>query len=74
MTGNLYICIMMRFRICKPYQIRVVISKMIWARHMARMEEKINAWKVLVKQPEVKRQFGKLRAGGKILLKRTLRK
>jgi hypothetical protein len=65
---------MRRFMVCKLYQIRVVISKMRWARHVARIEEKINAQKILARKPEVKRQLEKLRAGGKMLLKRTLRK
>jgi hypothetical protein len=64
---------MRRFMVCAPYQIRVVISKMRWARHVARMEEKINARKVLVRKPEVKRQLGKTARRWKHIIKKDFK-
>jgi hypothetical protein len=45
-----------------PSIIRIIKSrKMRWARHVARMEEKGNAYRLLVGKPEGRRQLGRSR-------------
>jgi hypothetical protein len=47
-----------------PNKIRMIKSRrMIWARHVARMGEKRNAYRILVGKPEGKRPLGRLRSG-----------
>jgi hypothetical protein len=43
--------------------------RMRWAGHVAGMEEMRNAHKILVQKPEGKRQLGRPRCDGRIILK-----
>jgi hypothetical protein len=53
-----------------PSITRIIKSKrMIWAEHVARMGEKRNAYRILVGEPKGKRPLGRLRVGGRIILK-----
>jgi hypothetical protein len=47
---------------CSPSIIRIIKSRrMRWARHVARMGEKMNACRILVGKPEEKRPLGRPR-------------
>jgi hypothetical protein len=57
---------------CSPSIIRMMKSRRVrWAGHVARMEEKRNAYRVLVGKPEEKRPLGRPRRG-RITLKWVL--
>jgi hypothetical protein len=56
-----------------PNIVRVIKSTRIrWARHMARMEERKNIYRVLVGRPKVRDDREDLGVGGRITLIRTL--
>jgi hypothetical protein len=44
-----------------PNIIRIIKRRMRWARHVAQMGEKRNAYRLLVRKPEGKRQLGRPR-------------
>jgi len=46
---------------CSPNIVRVVKSRMRWARHLARMGKRRGAYRVLVEKPEGKRALGRTR-------------
>ena len=46
---------------CSPNIVRVVKSRMRWARHLARMGKRRGAYRVLVGKPEGKRVLGRTR-------------
>jgi hypothetical protein len=53
-----------------PNVIRMIKSRRIrWAGHVARITEKMNAYRILVGRPEGKRQVGKPRHRCRIILK-----
>jgi hypothetical protein len=45
--------------------IRVIKSRMRWAGHIARIVEMRNAYKILIRKPERKRQLGRQRKKGR---------
>ena len=50
--------------------VRVIKSRrMRWAGHVARMGERIGAYRVLVRKPEGKRRLGRPRRNGRIILR-----
>jgi hypothetical protein len=55
---------------CSPNIMRVIKSRrMRWARHVARMEERINVYRVLVGKPERKNDLEGPGVDGRMILK-----
>jgi hypothetical protein len=59
---------------CSPSKIRMITSRrMRWVGHIAHMEEKVNAYRILVGKPEGKRPLGRYRLGWEDNIKTDLR-
>jgi hypothetical protein len=57
---------------CSPYSMRVIKSRRPrWAGHVARLGERRGVYMTLVRKPEGKRQIGRPRLDGRIILRRV---
>ena len=53
---------------CSPNIVRAIKSRIKWAGHVARMEERSGVYRVLVENPEGNRPLGRPSVNGRIIL------